>query len=649
MNHVTRRATAATSSPTNRRFRLALALLLTVTAATVLFPSRAVPHIVVEEPWHPVASAYLRGLFYANLEPVDWQLIAHEYEIVDDPDFAISSVYEGLAGAEALAGVDHSASIRAAIGAQDAAQLYRSSTRALSQLTRHYITQAGLQLDELGDGLEQVRQAQRIYRVFDRFVRATDPQAYSRLGRAWLELSTSAGPRAVIQRTSPEQRRSMLDEASTVIAQYLIANYEQDSVEAGARFEPLPATMVASGKHYEVPYWLPPGSDLNDQDPLPLLRLNFEALGIDETDLFLAAYGDMLFDSPEIFGDPARSLGIACSTCHNRSDINQRFFIPGISHQAGAADVDGEFFNPRFNDRRSDSLDIPSLRGIRFTAPYGRDGRFAGLRDFTRNVVVNEFAGAEPTPLMLDALVAYMFEFDWLPAPYLATDGTLNDHASAAARRGEQVFTRSFAGMGDRACSSCHIPGANFIDGLRHDIETSPRTEPGAVDNFFDTPTLINVSQTAPYMHDGSLASLGAVIDWFDMQFDLGLSADERADLTAYVETVGAADPAYEIFDEENTRFLLDWGELSTFLSTLDTLIPARDAEHADLLLRTVSKDLRVDAGGLVDLSQTGMVWELAAILDEISAAIAAADWRQAAALWDAYKALEAQYGPLFR
>ena len=116
---------------------------------------------------------------------------------------------------------------------------------------------------------------------------------------------------------------------------------------------------------------------MNDQVPLPKLFLNFEEKGIDEADLPLIAYGDMLFDSPEIFGDPARSLGLTCSTCHNRSDINQAFFIPGISPQAGAVDVDGHFFNSLFNDRRDDALDIPSLRGIRFLGPYGR-GRATG-------------------------------------------------------------------------------------------------------------------------------------------------------------------------------------------------------------------------------------------------------------------------------
>ena len=225
----------------------------------------------------------------------------------------------------------------------------------------------------------------------------------------------------------------------------------------------LSVSIIRNGRDIDLPPSLPPGADIFDQDPLPLLVLNFEEQGIDETDLPLIAYGDMLFDSAQIFGGPARDLGIACSTCHNRSDINQRFFIPGASHQPGAIDVDGAFFNPIFNDRRDDPLDIPSLRGLRFTGPYGRDGRFASLRDFTRNVIVNEFAGPEPTPFMLDALVAYMQEFDFLPNSMLTADGRLTEAAPVAAARGEAIFNRPFKGLGNRSCASCHVPDGNFL------------------------------------------------------------------------------------------------------------------------------------------------------------------------------------------
>lgn len=171
------------------------------------------------------------------------------------------------------------------------------------------------------------------------------------------------------------------------------------------------------------------------------------------------------------------------------------------------------FFNPMFNDRRDDPIDIPSLRGLRFTGPYGRDGRFANLRDFTRNVIVNEFADAEPTPFMLDAIVAYMIEFDFLPNAMLTGDGRLTEAAPDAARRGEATFNRPFDGLGGASCASCHVPGANFLDRQAHDIGSVTPAYQGSRAGALDTPTLLGTVYTAPYFHDGSLPTLAAVAD----------------------------------------------------------------------------------------------------------------------------------------
>jgi len=157
------------------------------------------------------------------------------------------------------------------------------------------------------------------------------------------------------------------------------------------------------------------------------------------------------------------------------------------------------------------------------------------------------------------------------------------------------------------------------------------------------------VVHTAPYFHDGSVATLAGVVDWFDDQFSLGLDDDQRADLTAYLEAAGQGEDPYEVFDADNTQFQLFWGELSTFASTLSTLIPARDAEHAELLLLTVAIDLRLDASALEDLSQAPKVFELADHLDDIRTAISAGEWDEAALLFAEYQALEAAYEPDFR
>ena len=65
----------------------------------------------------------------------------------------------------------------------------------------------------------------------------------------------------------------------------------------------------------------------------------------------------------------------------------------------------------------------------------------------------------------------------------------------------------------------------------------------------FKTPTLRNVAHTAPYMHDGSLATLEAVIDFYDRGggalpnqserlHPLGLSVDEKQALLAFLRAL---------------------------------------------------------------------------------------------------------------
>lgn len=611
----------------------------------LLFPLPGDAHIVNEQPWHPVPAAYLRGLFYANLKPVNWEMIAKEYNNgLTDPGYQGKSVYELLAPAKAIAGTDPTAAIRKAIADKDRQALYTASTPGVSELTRYYLAEAEKHLQQPGKAKQDILNAQQIYRAFAGVLEQVDPNAYAQMNTAWLDMTSSVGSSGILGIGGKAPDRKRFTTARKIVDGYLTANYEVADFIPGNRLLPMPAKHAIATT--AVAPQLPPGTDMNDQDPLPRLVLNLEERDLEEKDLFMVAYGDMLFDSPEIFGEPAKGIGMTCSTCHNRSDINQRFFIPGVSHQPGAADVDGEFFNPHFNDHRSnDSLDIPSLRGLRFTAPYGRDGRFASLRDFTRNVIVNEFRGEEPTPFMLDSMVDYLFEFDFLPAPNLNADGTLNDKVTAAAERGEKIFNQPFKQMAGMSCATCHIPSTHFIDRQRHDIGSGKRSSPDALDSFFDTPTLLGTKYTAPYFHDGSLATLSDVVKWFNDQYRLGLNRGKQEDLTAYLEAVGTGEEPYEIFDDENTQFMLVWEELTTFISTLDTLIPEQDKYHADLLISTVSPDLRADASGLKDLSQAPLVYELADKLDEIQVAIRKDDWAKAATLWQAYKPLEAKYG----
>ena len=76
----------------------------------------------------------------------------------------------------------------------------------------------------------------------------------------------------------------------------------------------------------------------------------------------------------------------------------------------------------------------------------------------------------------------------------------------------------------------------------------------------FKTPSLRNVALTAPYMHDGSLRSLEAVVRFYDRGAvphealdprirPLGLGEDEIAALVAFLESLTSPDIAALIAD----------------------------------------------------------------------------------------------------
>jgi cytochrome c peroxidase len=122
---------------------------------------------------------------------------------------------------------------------------------------------------------------------------------------------------------------------------------------------------------------------------------------------------------------------------------------------------------------------------------------------------------------------------------------------SAAAKRGFDIFN------GKGGCAECH-GGWNFTDGAFYDIGVGRDSDIGRGRIFtnspklqyaFKTPTLRNVAERAPYMHDGSEATLEQAIDLYDrggidrpsrseLIKPLGLTTDEKADLIAFLKTL---------------------------------------------------------------------------------------------------------------
>jgi len=323
---------------------------------------------------------------------------------------------------------------------------------------------------------------------------------------------------------------------------------------------------------------LPPGTELNE-DALyrPTEVFHSEAHGGFKS--YMIDLGDLAFNSPDVLGGAARQAGMSCGTCHVNGAGNPRLYVPGMSTRLGNFDTTGPLFNPKAHNGMLDPVRIPSLRGARFLAPYGNDGRIASLRDFVRNVIVNEFSGPEPSPAILDALVAYIEDIDFLQNPSLDSRGRLTAQTSAAERRGEAIFTRPFPHDPATSCATCHIPSGAFVDHRQHDVGSG---------GLFKTPTLVNVDFNAPYFHDGRYDRLDQVVAHFDRVFELGLAPQERSDLTAYLTAVG--DGALP-FDREGVTGRLK--EISDFASVFEIAIPNHDLAVIDLAVSTVGQELR--------------------------------------------------------
>ncbi|MEY4595415.1 MAG: hypothetical protein RIQ47_1825 [Bacteroidota bacterium] len=126
------------------------------------------------------------------------------------------------------------------------------------------------------------------------------------------------------------------------------------------------------------------------------------------------------------------------------------------------------------------------------------------------------------------------------------------------------------AAKGD--CTHCHTLGGTFTDfGYRNTGLDSIAADSGRARitlnpldlGRFKTPTLRNISVTAPYMHDGRFATLQEVLDHYNTGFHYPvnldpnlraavkgrMSAQEMADLIAFLETLTDTDfltnPAY--------------------------------------------------------------------------------------------------------
>jgi cytochrome c peroxidase len=226
------------------------------------------------------------------------------------------------------------------------------------------------------------------------------------------------------------------------------------------------------------------------------------------------------------------SLGVTCLECHVNGHTN------AATHLVG--DIRPQALRHR--------IDTPSLRGVNIQRLFGSQRALRSVEDFTEfeqraayfdgDIVIAVKKGVN----ILDRghQVHAMAEFQALltfpPAPKLDVFGRLDpDLATEAERRGEALF------FGKARCAECHPP-PYYTDNLMHDLRTErffvPQDVNGRMaiaDGPIKTFVLRGIKDSPPYLHDGRLLTLDDTVAFFDLVLGLGLEAEERADLVAFM------------------------------------------------------------------------------------------------------------------
>ena len=198
----------------------------------------------------------------------------------------------------------------------------------------------------------------------------------------------------------------------------------------------------------------------------------------------------------------------------------------GISCQSCHMHADSDFAAYNLGDHRL--IPTLSVRGLAGTAPYLRDGSYPRLADL--DAVAQElYRGyVRHQPGRRYALQAYV---ESLPRVRVE-----RAHDAEAERRGYAVFRRA-------GCERCHTPPAFTNLGQLPLEALFPRTAVGLdAKEQLDVPSLLSVSTSPPYLHDGRAATLRAVIT--DQNPDdlhgntRDLSDAEQTDLVVFLESL---------------------------------------------------------------------------------------------------------------
>jgi cytochrome c peroxidase len=210
----------------------------------------------------------------------------------------------------------------------------------------------------------------------------------------------------------------------------------------------------------------------------------------------------------------SRDESLSCATCHHP---NRAFSSPlpvsvGVGGRRGMRNVPAlinrGYGRAFFWDGRTTALEEQVLKPIQ--DPNEMD---LALEEASARVNLD-------VPTISRALASYVRSILSGDAPFDRFVNGDRSALSAEQQRGLQLF------RGKGSCTACHI-GPNFTDEQFHNTGVAWRdgrfTDDGRFvvskkprdRGAFKTPTLREIARTAPYMHDGSLATLEDVIAFY--------------------------------------------------------------------------------------------------------------------------------------
>ena len=272
-----------------------------------------------------------------------------------------------------------------------------------------------------------------------------------------------------------------------------------------------------------------------------------------------AALGRRLFDDTRLSVDESR----ACSDCHQaeRAFSDGRRVAVGVRDQQGTrnapAILNRTYGRAFFWDGRAATLEEQVLQPIQHPKEMGADlpsvvERLRANATYRRQF--DDVFGRQPDVRSLShALATYVRTIFSGASGYDRFEAGEPTALSPVAQLGLRLF------RGRAHCTRCHS-GSNLTDEDFHNTGVSwghrPYDAGRAVvtsvpedTGKFKTPTLREVERTAPYMHDGSIATLEDVIEFYDRGGNdnpfrdqelrpLSLTADEKGALLAFLESL---------------------------------------------------------------------------------------------------------------